>query len=74
MKTKITLLAVAAVVINTAWISPASSPAISIKKETKISTAVAEPGFSFSECIARAKTESLLPGDLTPAMAYPVSL
>lgn len=43
MKTHITLLAIAAVVINTAWISPASSPVIS--KETTISAA-ADPSFS----------------------------
>lgn len=44
MKTKIILLAVAAVVINTAWITP--TPAISTTNESTI-TAVAEPGFSF---------------------------
>ncbi len=44
MKTHITLMAVAAVIINTAWITPASSPVIS--KETKI-TVAADPGFSF---------------------------
>ena len=44
MKTNITLMAVAAVMINTAWITPATSPTIT--KEKKI-TVAADPGFSF---------------------------
>jgi hypothetical protein len=46
MKTHITLLAIAAVTINTAWIAPASSPVISQDKQAKVITVV-EPGFSF---------------------------
>lgn len=46
MKTHITLLAIAVVTINTAWIAPASSPVISQRKEAKIIT-VADPSFSF---------------------------
>ncbi|HEX7847747.1 MAG TPA: hypothetical protein VF476_18230 [Chitinophagaceae bacterium] len=44
MKTHITLLAIAAVVINTAWIAPTSSAVIA--KEAKVSTAI-DPGFDF---------------------------
>lgn len=46
MKTHITLLAIAAVTINTAWIAPASSPVTSETKQAKVIT-VAAPGFSF---------------------------
>jgi hypothetical protein len=46
MKTHITLLAIAAVTINTAWIAPASSPVNLQDKQANVVTAV-EPGFSF---------------------------